>query len=68
MMNGKDLYHIQNLEICTDDSPYDVFVWCDHRPTHEDLEKIADMEALENEDYKRFVNNSYIYKVYAEEI
>lgn len=34
------LYHIQNMNICTDGNPYDVFLWCDHVPTTEDLKKV----------------------------
>lgn len=64
------LYHIQNMNICTDGEPFDTFVWSDHDLTEQDLEKIIQEEwenATDNE-IDEFLTSSRIYPVYAEDI
>ena len=37
--NGKTLWHIQNMNICSDGTPYDMFLWSENEPTKEELRK-----------------------------
>lgn len=70
----KVLYHIQNMNITTDGTTFDDFVFCDHFPNKEDLRRVyldefggtddENNEALLDE----FLTSSEIYKVYAEEL
>lgn len=71
--NGKTLYHIQNMNICSDGTPFDDFVWADHFPNTADLKTIfldefdgSDMNTTEMLD--EFLTSSEIYIVYAEEV
>jgi hypothetical protein len=68
--NNKVLYHIQNMNICSDNTPFDEFVFADHEPTKEDLEKIIrdSLEDATDNEVDEFVNYSSVYKVYAEEV
>ena len=62
------LYHIQNMNICSDGNPYDIFLWCDHEPTAEDLRKVFmdDYACEEGDPYiEEFMSSSDIWKVYA---
>lgn len=70
---NKVLYHIQNMNICTDGSAFDDFVFCDHYPNDADLRKLLHLEfdgsdALTPEMEQEFLTSSEIYKVYAEEL
>lgn len=67
----KVLYHIQNLDILTDGSADDEFVFCDHFPTKEDLGKVFDKNfgGCGYEDMREdYINSCSVYKVYAEEV
>ena len=71
--NGKTLYHIQNMNIYTDGTPYDEFVFCDHWPTKDDLHKLfldtfEDNPIDSNEQLDELLTSSQIYKLYAEEL
>jgi len=68
--NGKTLYHIQNMNICSDGSAFDDFVWADHYPTEADLLLIWEKEFGQDETsgLDEFLTSSEIYKVYAEEL
>lgn len=37
---GETLWHIQNRNICSDGSAYDLFYWSKHEPTQDDLKKL----------------------------
>lgn len=68
-IDGKTLYHIQNLNICTDGTPFDVFLLSDHFPTEQDLKQAWHEEfghdvALLDE----FLTSSEIYEVWAQVI
>ena len=41
--NNKTLYHIQNMNIMTDGTAYDIFVFADHFPKEADLREIFKM-------------------------
>lgn len=71
--DGKTLYHIQNMNITGDGSPYDLFIWCAHFPNERDIEKAvrSDFNGVEDEEYvadtvKEALASSEIYTVYAE--
>lgn len=69
--NGKVLYHIQNMNICSDNSAYDMFLFSDHFPTKEELRKkfAEDFGCDEDDAYAdEFCTSSEIYKLYAEEL
>lgn len=65
--NGKTLYHIQNRNMCTDGTSFDVFVWSDHYPTEKDMKNIYhnefghDVRLLDE-----FLTSSETFVVYAE--
>lgn len=70
---NKVLYHIQNRNICADESVFDDFVFADHFPNEEDLRKIFEIEfngsdSATPEILEEFLASSEIYKVYAEEV
>lgn len=66
----KKLYHIQNMNICSDGTPYDLFVWCDHFPNKEDLKKAieSDLDDVTENEIDEFQTSSGVYEVYAEEL
>lgn len=70
----KVLYHIQNMNITTDGTAFDEFVFCDHFPNKEDLRKVYASEFGGTSDehnealLEEFLTSSEIYKVYAEEV
>lgn len=68
--NGKTLYHIQNTNICSDGTPYDLFVFSDHWPTKEDLKELFtdDLDDATENEIDEFQTSSEIYKLYAEEL
>jgi len=69
----KTLYHIQNMNICSDGCAFDDFVFADHFPTKDDLKTIF-LSEFEGSDINteemldEFLTSSEIYKVYAEEV
>lgn len=66
---GKELYHIQNRNICSDGSAYDMFVFSDHEPTKEDLRRLFIEDYGESEwELEEWLTSSEVYSVYAEEI
>lgn len=69
--DGKVLYHIQNMNICSDGSAYDMFLFSDHFPTRKELRKkfAEDFGCDEDDSYvDEFCTSSEIYKLYAEEL
>lgn len=63
-IDGKTLYHIQNMNICSDGSVYDMFLLSDHKPTADDLKK-AFMEDYGDETLaEEFATGSEVYEVY----
>lgn len=71
--DGKTLYHIQNMNITGDSTPYDLFIWCSHFPNDADIEKAvrSDFEGADDEKYvsatvKTALESSEIYAVYTE--
>lgn len=72
--DGKELYHIQNLNMGSDGYPFDTYVWCDHFPNKKDLEKAFELEYGDayGEDKKyaleEWLTSSEVYMVYADYI
>lgn len=70
--NGKTLYHIQNMNVYSDGTCFDTFVYCDHYPTDTDLLLVYGIEFPDdknnNELIEEFLNSSEVYRVYAEEL
>jgi len=68
--DNNTLYHVQNLNVCSDGTPYDLFLWCDHAPTKDDLRLVAreDFDGLDNADtiIEEICDSSEVYAVYAE--
>ena len=63
-IDGKTLYHIQNMNICTDGSAYDMFLLSDHEPTADDL-RAQFMDDYGDETLaEEFVTSSEVYEVY----
>lgn len=66
---NKTLWHIQNMNIASDGTPYDMFIWSENEPTADELERYF------KEDYidavpslvEEWLTSSGVYKVYAEE-
>lgn len=69
---GKTLYHIQNMNICSDGEPYDMFVFLEHEPTKEDLKNIwinFDNNGEEDPDgLDEFVSTSRWWAVWGDEL
>lgn len=67
--DGKTLYHIQNLNMCSDGEPFDVFVFSDHFPTESDLRELYSREFPDDESLlDEFLTSSHIYNVFVEEL
>lgn len=71
--DGKTLYHIQNAHSEEGDgSPYDMFIWSRHSPTHAQLVKLVKQEVYDGEgDYDRiedFVDDCTVYPVFEAEL
>lgn len=67
--DGKTLYHIQNLNICSDGEPFDVFVLSGHFPTKDDLRELYSREFPDDDSYlDEFLTSSNIYNVFVEEL
>lgn len=71
-LNGKQLYHIQNMNLGDNASAFDAFVWSDHYPTADDLGKVFDCEfdGADGVDgmKEEFLASSEVYAVWAEEL
>ena len=65
--NGKTLWHIQNKNICSDGTPYDMFLWGEDEPTEEELKKAFAEDYGEDEgcEMDEWLTSSEIYAVYA---
>lgn len=68
--NGKTLWHIQNKNICSDGTPYDMFLWSENEPTLEEIVKAFKEDYADCEDWQveEWETSSEIYAVYAEEV
>ena len=68
--NDKTLWHIQNMNICSDGGAYDMFLWAKDEPTQEDLEKAFREDYIDADDelVKEWLTSSNVYAVYAEEL
>lgn len=68
--NGKTLWHIQNKNICSDGTPYDMFLWSENEPTEEEIIKAFKEDYVDCEDWQveEWKTSSEIYAVYAEEV
>ena len=67
MKDEKKLYRVRNYNICSDGTPYDIYVWAYKEPTLKDLqplleEEIADMADWTDaeEIYDEFMTSSEI--------
>lgn len=72
--DGKTLYHIQNMNITSDGTPYDLFIWCDHYPNTSDVAEAVSLD-FEGEDEELLLGyieeaqqSSDVYAVWAEEL
>ena len=67
---GKTLWHIQNMNICTDGNAYDMFLWSENEPTEEELVKafLDDYIDATPELVDEWRTSSDVYAVYAEEL
>ena len=64
------LYHIQNMNIRSDGTAYDMFMWSKLEPTEEELRQwFADDYGCDTDDdmADEFATNSEVYKVYVSE-
>lgn len=65
----KTLYHIQNLNMCSDGEPFDVFVLSNHFPTEKDLRELYSREFPDDDSrLDEFLTSSNIYNVFVEEL
>lgn len=64
--NGKTLWHIQNMNICSDGTPYDMFLWSENEPTEEELRKAFAEDYGEDEgcEMDEWLTSSDVYAVY----
>ena len=65
------LFHIQNMNITSDGTPYDMFLWSDHQPSKQELEDaFIEDYGCEVDDplVEEWNSSSNVYPVYAEEI
>lgn len=67
-IDDKTLYHIQNMNICSDGSAYDMFLLTDHEPTNEELRAKFLEDYDDEEKADEFCMSSEVYKVYAEDL
>lgn len=65
-----EIWHIQNREICSDGTPYDMFLMADHEPTQEEMVEAfkEDYIDADDKDIDYWMTSSEVYKLYAEEI
>ena len=68
--DGKTLWHIQNMNICTDGGAYDMFLWSENEPTQAELEKAFREDYIDAEDelVEEWLTSSEVYAVYAEDL
>ena len=68
--DNKTLWHIQNMNICSDGSAYDMFLWSENEPTEEELKKafVEDYIDASDELIEEWLTSSEVYAVYAEEL
>ena len=66
----KTLWHVQNMNICSDGTPYDMFLWAEYEPTMDEIIKVFKEDTYDwtESDIEELKSSSEIYKVYAEEI
>ena len=72
----KTLYHIQNMTLNEDGTPYNVYIYCEHFPNERDLQKVFNNEKWVqqlSEDEKEhcwneWMRNSQIFEVFVTEI
>ena len=67
---GKTLWHVQNMNICSDGGAYDMFLWSKDEPTEEELVKafLDDYIDATPELVDEWRTSSDVYDVYAEEL
>lgn len=67
VVNGKTLWHIQNMNILSDGEPYDMFLWGENEPTEEELRQAFAEDYDEYSEYEmsEWLTSSSIYAVYA---
>ena len=65
--NGKTLWHVQNMNICSDGEPYDLFLWSEKFPTKKQLKQALtdDMDDCTRNEIDEWLTSSEIYPVYA---
>ena len=65
--DGKTLWHIQNMNICPDGTPYDMFLWSENEPTKEELRKAFAEDYGEDEgcEMDEWLTSSEVDTVYA---
>lgn len=65
-----EIWHIQNMEICSDGTPYDMFLMADHEPTQDEMAKALkeDFDDADDKAVDYWMTSSEVYKLYAEEI
>lgn len=67
IVDGKTLWHIQNMNILSDGEPYDMFLWGENEPTEEELRRAFAEDYDEYSEYEmsEWLTSSNIYAVYA---
>lgn len=65
--DGKTLWHIQNMNICSDGTPYNMFLWSENEPTKEELRKAFAEDYGEDEgcEMDEWLTSSNVYAVHA---
>ena len=65
-----EIWHIQNMNICSDGTAYDMSLMADHEPTEDELRKAFAEDYGEEEgcEMDEWMTSSEVYKLYAEEI
>lgn len=68
--DGKTLFQIQSLDIMSDNSVFDMFVWATNTPIKSEIIKLLKDEFDDdpNQDYEAMADSCEVYKVYADEI
>ena len=66
----KTLWHVQNMNICSDGSAYDMFLWSEQEPTLKEICEVFKRDYIDYDSWQleELRTSSSIYKVYAEEI
>ena len=65
-----EIWHIQNMNICSDGTAYDMFLMAENEPTEEQLRKAFAEDYGEEEgcEMDEWMTSSEIYKLYTEEV